>query len=453
LGAISNVPYLTPQELPEDDDCRPLFIPAGSEWLALFGGALTELVQIWNWEDSGGLSVADTIEKMQEIIDRWYIEACENCEIPEGGSILRITPDGTLEELVEGEWVEPTEGDYFIPPPAAREDGSETDQICLAAINAVNVLQTLYESLSDSWNNALDEAEAVTAFIAAANAAIGFAFAPIVAGIVVFLAPIFTALYTLLEYVIADLWDEAVSDQIKCFLVNCATNTDGVVTFDYECFLAEMRANTNLFDLTEEQLRLYGQIAYMLYFIGGAAGLNLAGGTTAIEEGDCEGCVDCEDYSDTMDDELGPKTSIAEVDPANGTLPILPATSPLGTYSTGTLAGKTGYIAQGTYNGAPGVAILVDLGMECEITAWSVDTYSTDDDNLCNGYHYFGMLDADFAQIGPSYGGGCWGADSAWRPAYQTAISVVARYFFFHLYGSSGSTVAIKEIAIVTNNP
>jgi len=447
------MPYLTPQDLPEGDDCRPLFIPSSTEWLALFGGALTELTKLYNWQYSGGLTVDETVEKMNEIIQNWYTEACEDCELPEGGRIIRLTNDGRIEELIGGEWVEPSSGDYYIPPPDGREGGTEQDQICLAAANAVNVLQQLYESLSDSWNNDLDEAEALTAFIAAATGVVGFAFAPIVFGIFAFFAPIFTALYTLMEFLIADLWDEAVSEQIKCFLVQCATNEGGVVTFDYECFLAKMRASINLFDLTEEQLRLYGQIAYLLYFIGGAAGLNLAGGTTEITEAICDDCVECIDYLDTMPTELGAKTFIPQVDSGNSTLPIMPAITPLGSYNSGSLGGRTGYIEQGIYDGAPGVAVLIDLGTECEITAWSVETYSTDDSHLCDGFIVYGMLDGDFAQIIPSYGSGCWGADAAWRTASQTAISVTARYFFLAVYGSSGSTVAIKEVTIVVNAP
>jgi len=445
------VPYLTPQELPEDDNCRPLSIPANTEWLALFGGALTELTKAWNWQDSGGLTVSETIEKMQEIIDNWYSEPCAACTTPGGYRAIRIGVGGVLEQLNEdGDWEAATD-EYYIPPPDAREEGTEQDQICLAAANAVNVLQILYESLSDSWNNDLDDAEALTAMIEAAVLAVGFAFAPIAYGIAAFMLPIFIALYTLVEYLIADLWDADVSEQIKCFLVQCATNDAGVVTFDYDCFLGKLQANINLFDLTEEQLRLYGQIAYLLLFIGGASGLNLAGGTTAITESDCEDCAECEDYVDTLDTMLGPKTSVAQVNSGNSSLPILPATTPMGSYNSGTLGGLTGYIGQGTFEGNPGVAVLVDLGLVCNITAWSVATFSSDDSHGCGGYIIHGFLDGDFNQIIPSYGEGCWGADSDWLTAYETGISVNARYFFIAVYGSSGATVALKNITMVVN--
>jgi len=172
---------------------------------------------------------------------------------------------------------------------------------------------------------------------------------------------------------------------------------------------------------------------------------------TAIETADCAECVECEDYVDTMDTELGPKTIIPQVNSGNSSLPILPAVTPMGAYNAGTMGGHTGYIEQGTFEGNPAVAVLVDLGTTCEITAWSVETYSTDDSHLCDGFAVWGMLDEDFNQIIPSYGSDCWGADSAWKTLYQTAISVDARYLFVAVYGSSGSTVALDDIAVVVN--
>jgi len=284
------MPYRTPQELPEEDDCRPLFIPADSEWLALFGGALTELLKTWNWEYSGGLTVDETIDKMTDIINNWYSVACVTCETPGGYRIIRINELGLPQELNDdGEWQDPT-GDYVLSPPAAREGGTADDQICLAAKNAVNVLHELYSSISDSFNDGLTEAEALTALIALIISILGAEFAVITWAIAAFFLAVFSALYTSLRYIFADLWDDAVSDQITCFLVDCATNTDGVVTFDYPCFTDHLNSLADSFGLSEVQLRLYAQIGYLLYFIGGEPGLNLAGATTAIDDDDCSMC-------------------------------------------------------------------------------------------------------------------------------------------------------------------
>jgi len=287
------MPYLTPQDLPEDDDCRPLSIPASTEWLALFGGALTELTKTWNWEDSGGLTVAETVAKMTEIIDNWYTVSCNTCTLPAGGSIIRINLSGKIEILQGGEWVEPTEGDYYIPPPEPREGGAPEDQICLAAKNAVNVLSQLYETLSEAFADNLSTAEALTAFIAALIAAVGFAFAPITAAIAAFFLAVFEALYAALAYISADLWTSEFDDVLTCILAGCASNTAGVVTFDNDCFNNAMNAQVDAGGLSEVQLRLFTQIGYILYFIGGIDGLNLAGRTTEITNDDCSFCECC----------------------------------------------------------------------------------------------------------------------------------------------------------------
>lgn len=284
------MPWLTPDSIPEDDDCRPLSIPASSVWLALVSGALTELTKPYNWQKFGTLTVAETTAKMQSIIDNYYASPCAACTTPGGYRAVRINNQGHLEQLNgDGDWEAATD-EYYIPPPEARTGGTPEDQACLAAKNAVHVLELLYENLSDSWNAHLDEAEAGTAFIGAVVAAVGFEFAPITWAVVGFFTAVFSALYTALEFIGADLWDESVSAQITCFLRACATNTDGVVTFDYECFMRQLNSLTDNFSLTESQLRLYIQIGYILYFIGGIDGLNLAGRTTAITDDDCSDC-------------------------------------------------------------------------------------------------------------------------------------------------------------------
>jgi len=446
------VPYLTPQDLPEGEDCRPLFIPAGSEWLALFGGALTELQKPYNWEDSGGLSVEETTDKMAEIIQNWYTEPCEGCELPEGGEIIRIGADGMIEVLTDGEWVTPTEGDYYIPPPEAREEGTEPDQICLAAKNAVNVLEILYESLSDSWNNALDEAEAVTAFIVAANEALGFFIAPITAGIVVFLAPIFAGVYALLEFLIADLWDEAVSAQITCFLIECASNDAGVVTFDYECFLDKMRANINLFDLTEEQLRLYGQIAYMLLFIGGADGLNLAGGTTAITDDDCSFCDDCGELTCNFEGGACDGFYIATSNAAGFYLfPVYPGST--GTFETiGAPFSGEGWIKSVNFpsTGQERSCMLIVLPDGCStVNSFSIKRYL--DSNVSN-YNYIEMFDDTMTAIhDQTVTGASWGGwyDLSWTEGVQTGV----KYIMVMLDSQDGSVNGIGHVVVGTDAP
>lgn len=289
------MPWLTPDSIPEGDDCRPLSIPADSAWLALISGALTELTLPYNWQKFGTLTVAETVAKMQEIVDNYYNSPCALCLTPGDYRVTRISPEGHLQELSpSGDWQDAT-GDYAIPAPTARTEGTEPDQNCLAAKNATEVLSQLYESLSESFSSELSTDEAITAFIAAAVAAIGFEFAPITWSIAAIFFVGFEALFKALEYVTADLWTESFSNEFECLLLGCVVNTAGVVTFDWDCFNAALLAQVNNNGLSEIQMRLYVQIGYMLYFIGGADGLNLAARTTSITDDSCT-CAWCRTY-------------------------------------------------------------------------------------------------------------------------------------------------------------
>jgi len=213
------------------------------------------------------------------------------CPNPAGGRIFRVNASGKTQELSDaGTWTDPT-GDATIPPIPEREGGTPDDQICLAAKNATNVLQLLYENITDSFNAHLDEAEAATALTLTLIGLIGAEFAPITFALVTFFSIVFSVLYGILEFVGADLWDEAFTDALVCILRDCASNDDGVVTFDWECFQAALAAQTNVFDLTFEQLRLFGQIEYLLQVIGGVDALNTAGATTAITDDNCDDCA------------------------------------------------------------------------------------------------------------------------------------------------------------------
>jgi len=444
------MPYLTPEDIPEDGLCRPLLIPANSDWLAFFGGALTELTKTYNWQAFGALSVDDTVAKMQEIIDAWYVEPCEDCEIPSGGNVIRINADGLIEVLSGGEWVIPTSGDYFIPDPDAREGGTAEDQICLAAANAVNVLHELYDSLADSFASELTEAAALAAFAGIATTTIGFAFAPITAGIAAFFLSAFGLLYSALSYLTADLWTEDFEKQITCFLVECGQNDAGVVTFDWQCFNDKLGSLANEFSLSEVQIRLYIQVAFIIQFIGGADGVNLAGGTTAVEDADCSECVICESYLDPMLEGIGAKTRIVQVDPSNQTFWIYPTGSPDGEWTDTTLDGVDGRVegTAGSPHGDYVAAVLIDLGTECLIDDWSFDYYKWGGSATCDLFVQWGAYDASGDYI--TGDGNCRGGGSAgWNPEYYLGFNTVARYLYFKVYaGSAGSSVSISDLQV-----
>lgn len=236
------------------------------------------------------MSPEDAAEAFRVIVQDapYNLRTCQN---PAGGKIFRVNAAGRVQELSDaGEWQDPT-GDATIPPVPEREGGTPDDQVCLAAKNAAHVLELLYENITDSFNEGLDEAEAATALTLTLVGLIGAEFAPITFALVTFFGIVFSVLYGVLEFVGADLWDADFTLALVCILQGCATNTDGVVTFDWECFENALAKQTTITDLTFEQLRLFGQIEYLLLVIGGADALNQAGATTAITDDDCSGCA------------------------------------------------------------------------------------------------------------------------------------------------------------------
>jgi len=298
--------FPTPNSAPDSTGYRVFRFPDNDDWVGLLMGAIEALQHEYNYYKWGAMTEAETVAAINQIVLESYTNTC-GCNNPSGGKIIRIGSDGHVEELGEdGAWGAPT-GDYAIPAITPREGGTPEDQICLAATNAADVLQQVYENLSDSWNTHLSEAEAQTALVLLLIALIGAAFAPITFGIVTFFGWLFGVLYETLEFVGADLWDETFTQALVCILVGCATNVDGVVTFDYTCVTNALAKQVNVFDLTVSQLRLFGQITFMLNSIGGADALNVAGATTGITTADCTGCYGCSifdfataDYADSF---------------------------------------------------------------------------------------------------------------------------------------------------------
>jgi len=167
--------FLTPNVPPEERLCRSFSIPNDTVWLGTFIGALEALTSEAAWEKYGTLTPEEAAEAYREIIADalpGLIGECCTPSLPGGGKIIRITIDGHFEELADnGEWVEPT-GDYEIPPVTPREGGTPADQKCLAAANAANVLEDLYEQVTDMIGEGLSIIEMIGGIIIAISALI-----------------------------------------------------------------------------------------------------------------------------------------------------------------------------------------------------------------------------------------------------------------------------------------
>jgi len=283
--------YLTPDEIPEGVLCRPLFVPDDTAWLALVGGALTELTKSWNWTQFGTLTVEETVERMQQMLDEWYTENCAGgCEQPDGEGILRLNPDGTVEQLVDSAWAEP-EGDYATPPTPARTEPTEDERKCLAAKNAAYVLQQTYEETLDAYSAGATEAQLITDFALKVGALLIAPFGLIAIGLFGMFAFGWHLVYDLFAVLTADLWDAEFTDKLECILLKNATDTAGVVSFNYSGVLDGIKSDLlQSIDLTGSQQKLALQLSYMMNFIGEDA-LNWAGTTTEIEDSDCSECA------------------------------------------------------------------------------------------------------------------------------------------------------------------
>jgi len=284
------MPWLTPNNIPEDDECRPLFIPHSAEWLAIVSGAILELTRSWNWEEFGELTPEECAERMLIMQQQFYEGNCLDCTLPSGGRIIRIGFSGHFEEMINGEWGAP-QGDYAVPAVPARTGGTPEEQRCLAAANAENVLAELYEEVTDMFNNHISQAEALFAL----GVSIGLAIAPplgLLAGSVLAISLIaFGEFFAFMDFLTEDVWDNNFSEALRCFLYECSLNDAGVVTFDVDCVWEKMKNEGNPFDLSFSAQRLLGQVGFLLSIIG-IEGLNLAGATTAITSADCDDCDD-----------------------------------------------------------------------------------------------------------------------------------------------------------------
>lgn len=282
------MPYLTPDEVPEDDTCRPLFIPNDTAWLAIVSGALTELTKPWNWEQFGTLTVDEAVAASNAIVERYYAEACGGCELPDGGKIIGFDVDFRFQELVGETWQEPT-GDYELPPIPEREEPTPEERRCIASANAANVLKLAYESMTDSYNLDLDPAVAFTAWVGTISTTVLVALGLLTFSTGTILFGLWTLAYQALEFLTEDVWGEGFENKLKCALFAVSEDNAGVVTFNYRAFLDNLAYNIDLFDPSLGELRLYAQIRYMLLFVG-ADGLNQFGATTGISEASCDDC-------------------------------------------------------------------------------------------------------------------------------------------------------------------
>lgn len=291
--------FPTPNFIPADGGYIVFRMPRDNEWSGLILGAAQLLSEAWAWYQWGDMTPEEAAEAFRVIVNEAPMNVCGGT-LPGGSPPFRVNENGEIEQLVDEEWVEP-EGAYELPPTPPRTEPTAEDRRCNAAANAAYVLKTLYEVLTDAFASGLTTAEAITNFVAEVALLLGAPFAEVVAPLVAIARLLFQVLYEVVEFISADLWTEEFDDKIKCYLYECSNDSGEVVHFDLPCFLDRYAAETEI-DIGFAELRLFGQITYMLNFIG-AQGLDAAGATTEIEGAECDDCEPGGSFCVTFDGE------------------------------------------------------------------------------------------------------------------------------------------------------
>lgn len=296
--------WLTPNSGATETLCRPVTIPIDDQlfFLAAVNGALLELTREWNWEQYGDMTPAEAAEVMQVLFDAYTDELCGDvggpCVIPPSiyfgitfpTRVIRRGVGGYTEELRDNDWQEPT-GEYEVPPITARSEPTSDERRCAAAWNAANVLEELYEAVTDQI--AIDSSPA---------AVFGVIFDYVILILGAFAGPtaaayaglgktFFDAFLETAETLANDVWDSTFTETLACVFYEHTTDTAGVVTFDW---VAIRQAVTDEFaeagyNFDVDRALLWGQVGYLLD-ITAAGGLEVAGTTTAVVAPDCSDC-------------------------------------------------------------------------------------------------------------------------------------------------------------------
>jgi len=303
--------FQTAPSLPDDAACRTFEIPNSLEWLGIFNALYPLLINPYNWEqvNDTDMTVEESITIVKGIWSLYWESTglcgdTGNCLQPSGSRVLRLSSSGHVEQLTGDEWIAPTD-DYEIPPTPAREEPTTAERKCAAAANAAFVLKETYEQVTDLITETTTVAELAVYFATTVTIALAPAFGFIAPAFIFLLEAAAYAFIEIAQYMGADVWSVEFNDVLLCVLLDCASDDDDVVTFDYQCVTDALAKNTNIFSvLGEAELLLYGQLCFMLSIIG-VDGLNIAGATTGVAEPNCDECLTWCYVWDIEEDGLG----------------------------------------------------------------------------------------------------------------------------------------------------
>lgn len=199
-----------------------------------------------------------------------------------GTGAWQLSDDGiSWFDVADGPWTTDLSDPPPTPSPRPRPDLEAQSARCLSAANAENVIHSTFNGTSDflspTNNTPTDVALGVGGIIAA------LLFLPVIGW--AFLVPIIGAMIAASVVFSRGDYTTEVGERLRCILFCNSSISDGVTTFDFDGVKTEIYAETGV---------VWDALAYILDMIT-SAGLNTAGGTTAIESADCEDC-ECFEY-------------------------------------------------------------------------------------------------------------------------------------------------------------
>lgn len=424
--------FKTPNSLETGDItlCRPLFIPL--PMLHLVGGALALLTEPANWEQEGTMTPLEASSTMTAMLTAWANGECDM-----GCCLERTNPNTGVRQFSSdgGEtWTDiqevpllPYDAAVSRRNPPPRGEATEDDRICVAATNAAFILRQTHISISETlgteYTNMLDEAAELGEDIFVLFTTLGIAeFQPVVG-----LTALFVLIGIAVQFNTNPLTDDD-EQRLLCILQENATDTDGVVTFDFNGVWGAI----DLDDPKQTNVR------EMLTALGATA-LNFMGAQSILPAGDC-GCeVGCA-YVDGLETGLGPLTHIAAW---TGTT-YAPS---WGVYSA--TGGRTGGgclkpQGDGVHNS---LNIVIDLGEDCPVSGFS--------------YWYQELVGTGaFMERAINYyqADGTWAGQQGFVRDYQFAWTqytvggpvVPVRYIYMYSYDDGSAVYALDDLEVIS---
>lgn len=318
---FGNLGYPTPEDIPVECAYRLAKLPSSAAWLAVFMGMLEQGLDEANWQQfEGGITREQAAAVWADIIDGMYagaeagvvVDVRQNtlnpcllektmdgttwvtfadtslCSSP---PLAQYGPTGRLQfwngfgyfDVPDGPWVDQPPQDYFTGLQPSGPQLTQTNNQCVAAANAGNVLYQLFLDIGNNLIGQIPDNPLTTGVAAfGGDTALGLLFGAAVVPFVDFAIALFFAGYQALF----EVTDFSGADRRKliCLINAHMSGSAGAWVLDWSAIragLATSGISSDVQNLLRQELDLIGY-----------DGLQIAAKTTAIATYSCSAYVD-----------------------------------------------------------------------------------------------------------------------------------------------------------------